>query len=160
VLATFGNLGVLERLAILVEGEGLLDDGVSIVVYSTVLVLVLEAESAGVAVGELHTRSDFLFDVGIGITAAMIGGVLVGAGVGYVASKFIAFADDNLTTIVVSVVLAYGVYIFLDVLDTSGVIGTLTVGIFLVSPRATEFSPTTHLTLKNVWKYWPSSRTP
>ena len=153
VLATFDNLGVPERLAILVEGESLLNDGVSIVVYSTVLAVILEAESAGVAVGELYTRGDFLLDVGIGIAVTLIGGVLVGAGAGYGASKLIAFADDDLTTVVVSLVLAYGVYIFLDVLGTSGVIGTLTAGIFLVSPRATEFSPTTHFTLANVWEY-------
>ncbi|KYH24213.1 K(+)/H(+) antiporter NhaP2 [Halalkalicoccus paucihalophilus] len=153
VLATFDNLGVPERLSILVEGESLLNDGVSIVVYSSVLGIILEAESAGVATGELLTRGDLLFDIGIGITVAIIGGALVGAGAGYVASKLIAFADDSLTSIVVSVVLAYGVYLFLDVLGTSGVIGTLTAGIFLVSPRVTEFSPTAHFTLENIWEY-------
>lgn len=154
VLATFDDIGAPERLAILVEGESLLNDGVSIVVYSSVLAIILEAESAGVALGEMYTHGRFLWDVGIGITVAVVGGALVGAVAGYIATELIAFADDSLTTIVVSMGLAYGVYVFLDVLGSSGVIGTLTAGIFLASPSgATELPPTSHFTLENVWEY-------
>ncbi|WP_266082001.1 cation:proton antiporter [Haladaptatus caseinilyticus] len=154
VLAVFENLGVPERLNILVEGESLLNDGVSIVVYSSILAVIIEAESQDLATQEFVIPSAFLFDVGVGILVALVGGALVGAAVGYLSYELIAFVDDSQTAVVVTLVAAYGVYLFLDVLGTSGVIGTLTAGIFLAS-RAdrTDISPETHFSVEAIWEY-------
>ncbi|KTG13388.1 sodium:proton antiporter [Haloferax profundi] len=154
VLAVFEDLGVPERLNILVEGESLLNDGVSIVVYSSVLAVLVEAETRGVEVADFVTVSAFFADVGIGIVVALVGGALVGGAVGYVAYELIARVDDELTAVVISVLVAYGVYIFLDMLGSSGVIGTLTAGVFLASRVGkTDISPETNFTVEAIWGY-------
>jgi CPA1 family monovalent cation:H+ antiporter len=154
VLAIFEDLGVPERLNILVEGESLLNDGVSIVVYSAVLAVLVEAESQGVAVADFLSPSAFLADVGVGILVALVGGALVGGVVGYLAYELVSRVDDGMTAVILSFLVAYGVYILLDLLGSSGVIGTLTAGVFLASRQSsTAVSPGTHDTVSAIWAY-------
>jgi CPA1 family monovalent cation:H+ antiporter len=154
ILAIFEELGVPERLTILVEGESLLNDGVSVVVYSVVLGVLVEAESQGAAVGDVVSPVGFLTDLGVGIFVALVGGALVGGAVGYLAYELVSHVDDGLTAVLVSVLVAYGVYLLLDLLGSSGVVGTLTAGVFLASREGrTEISPETHATVSAIWDY-------
>ncbi|WP_148416588.1 sodium:proton antiporter [Haloferax sp. KTX1] len=154
VLAIFEDLGVPERLNILVEGESLLNDGVSIVVYSSVLAVFVEARSRGLTVREFTTIGAFITDVGLGIVVALVGGALVGAAAGYVGYALVSRADDELIAVVLSFLVAYGVFIFLDILGSSGVIGTLTAGVVLASRLSrTAVSPETSYTVGAVWEY-------
>ncbi|MFC7203058.1 cation:proton antiporter [Haloferax namakaokahaiae] len=154
VLAIFENLGVPERLNILVEGESLLNDGVSIVVYSTLLTVLIEAESSGATAAELVTVPEVVADIATGIGFALVGGLLVGGVVGYLAYRLIAYLNDKLSALVITVLVAYGVYLFLDLLGSSGVIGTLVAGVFL-APRTNtaEIPAETHLAVETIWEY-------
>ena len=152
VLAVFEELGVPEQLGIVVEGESLLNDGVSIVVYSVVLTAFLETESPSVPPSDLFTSREFLVTVGVGIVVAVVGGILVGAVAGYVAAELVAASDDEMTAVVVSLLLAYGVYVLLDALGTSGVIGTLAAGmVFASRANRTAMAPETHATVGTTW---------
>ncbi|WP_042662147.1 sodium:proton antiporter [Haloferax sp. ATB1] len=154
VLAIFEDLGVPERLNILVEGESLLNDGVSIVVYSSVLAVFVEARSRGLTVREFTTIGAFITDVGLGIVVALVGGALVGAAAGYVGYALVSRVDDELIAVVLSFLVAYGVFILLDILGSSGVIGTLTAGVVLASRLSrTAVSPETSYTVGAVWEY-------
>ncbi|WP_416841357.1 cation:proton antiporter [Haloferax sp. DFSO52] len=154
VLAVFEDLGVPERLNTLVEGESLLNDGVSIVVYSSILAVFIQAESTGVEVSNLVTPVELFADIGVGIFVALVGGALVGGAAGYGATQLISRVDDDLTAVVLSFIVAYGVYLFLDLLGSSGVIGTLTAGIFLGSdPSRAEISPETNFSVEAIWGY-------
>ena len=154
VLAIFEELGVPERLTILVEGESLLNDGVSIVVYSTVLAILVEAESRAIPVADFVSPAAFVIDLGVGILAAVVGGAVVGGAVGYLAYDLLSRVDDDLTAVLLSVLVAYGVYLALDLLGSSGVVGTLTAGVFLASREGRDdVSPETHATVSAVWGY-------
>ncbi|WP_410767354.1 cation:proton antiporter [Haloferax sp. DFSO60] len=154
VLAIFKNLGVPERLNILVEGESLLNDGVSIVVYSSILAVLVEAEAQGVTTENLLTIREFSAEIATGILFALVGGALVGGVVGYLAYRLIAYLNDKLTAIVITVIVAYGVYLALDLLGSSGVIGTLVAGLFLAPrARASEVPAETHLAVETIWEY-------
>ncbi|MFC7095741.1 cation:proton antiporter [Halobaculum marinum] len=154
VLATFDDLGVPERLKILVEGESLLNDGVSIVVYSTVLAVFIEAEARSMAVADLVTPGALLADIAVGIVVAVAGGAAVGGVVGYLAYELIARVDDDLTAVVITLIVAYGVYLLLDVAGSSGVIGTLTAGLFMAArPSRGAISRSTQFSVGVVWGY-------
>ena len=141
VLAVFEDLGVPERLNILVEGESLLNDGVSIVVYSSILAVIIEAEPQDLAAQGFVISSAFLVDVGIGILVAFVGGALVGAAAGVHRIRTYRLRGRQQDSGSRHLVAAYGVYLFLDVLGTSGVIGTLTAGIFLDPVPTEQTSP-------------------
>ncbi|MHB9288199.1 cation:proton antiporter [Halobacteriales archaeon Cl-PHB] len=152
VLAIFDDLGVPDRLSTLVEGESLLNDGVAIVVYSTVLAVIVEAPTETEPLRDQMALANFFFDVGSGIVVAIVGGALAGAVVGYLALELVAFADDRLTAIVISVLAAYGVYVALDLLGASGVIGTLTAGIFLAGREdRPDLTSETRFSIEYTW---------
>ncbi|MFC7068695.1 cation:proton antiporter [Halobaculum lipolyticum] len=154
ILAVFDDLGVPERLTVLVEGESLLNDGVSIVVYAAVLGVVVEADERAVAVTDLVSPAGFLADVGVGILVALVGGAAVGAAAGSLASTLIARVDDRLTAVVVTLLVAYGVYLILDLLGSSGVIGTLTAGLVLASGHGgADISRETRYSIDVIWSY-------
>ncbi|WP_411966049.1 cation:proton antiporter [Haloferax sp. YSMS24] len=154
VLAVFEDLGVPERLNTLVEGESLLNDGVSIVVYSSVLAVVVQAESSGAEVTDLVSPGALLADIGVGIFVALVGGVVAGGAAGYAAYELISRIDDELTAVVLSFIVAYGVYLSLDLFGSSGVIGTLTAGIVLAGrPGPTDISPATSFSVESIWGY-------
>src|SRR4051794_12643744 len=97
VLATFRQLGVERRLAVLLEGESLLNDGVALILLVTLV----------------HTV-DHGFDPlrGVGLlTASMVGGVGIGIALGWLAHLLIAQIDDHLAEMTVSVLVAYGAFL-------------------------------------------------
>ncbi|WP_336000240.1 cation:proton antiporter [Halorientalis halophila] len=151
VVAIFEELDVPDRLAVLVEGESLLNDGVAIVVYATVLG-VLEAGPLGVDPVRFHGPVELALDVGAGITVAFVGGVLVGGAAGALAAVVVAFADDRPTAVIVSVLTAYGVYLLLYQFGTSGVIGTLAAGFVLgAEDGPADIAPEIHFSIGFAW---------
>jgi CPA1 family monovalent cation:H+ antiporter len=111
VLATFRALGVDRRLAVLLEGESLLNDGVALVL----LVALVDAVDGG-----------FRFGSAVGtFLLAVTGGAALGLALGWVGHRLVARADDHLTEMTVSVALAYGAFLAADALHLSGVLATI-----------------------------------
>jgi monovalent cation:H+ antiporter, CPA1 family len=141
VLAIFKQLGAPHELAVLIEGESLLNDGTA-VVLSRILLGVVLAGSFSIASGVMQ------FAVVVG------GGLLVGLLTGTLVSRLTARIDDHLIEITLTTILAYGTFMAAEALGVSGVIAVVTAGLVLSNTGARYgMSPTTRLALLTFWEY-------
>ncbi|MDS0283222.1 cation:proton antiporter [Haloarcula onubensis] len=153
VLPLFEELGAPERLSILVDGESMLNDGVGVVLYTSFIDVVLREQALGEPTGFGPQPVAFLATLATDIAVAMGGGILVGAVSGYVVYRVIAAFDDELTTVILSFVLAYGAFLIGETLATSGVVAVVSAGLFIAERR--EDSPLgadTRLTFRVTWQ--------
>jgi CPA1 family monovalent cation:H+ antiporter len=141
VVALFKSLGAPKRLAVLVEGESLLNDGTAVVLYTLILGLVSGRElSAGAAV------LDFVKVVGMGM--------LIGTAIGFAVSKVIQRVDDPMIEITLTTIAAYGSFVAAEQLHFSGVIATVVAGMLCGNYAArTGMSPSTRIAVESFWEY-------
>jgi CPA1 family monovalent cation:H+ antiporter len=119
VTATFRELGVPNRLLVLVEGESLLNDGIAIVLFEILLLAALGTEEVGVATG----LADFLY--------VFLGGAALGAALG-LATAELAARLGRLPSTALTIAVAYGAFALADgILGFSGVMATVTAGLVL-----------------------------
>ena len=142
VIALFRELGVEKRLALLVEGESLFNDGIAIVAFSFLVGFSLGTDDVGIPI--LIAR--FLAFVGIGVVV----GSLIGFGVSYLTQPFdLPLVEQSLT-----LVSAYGTYIIVEELGGSGVIGVVTMGlIFGNFGSQIGMQPSTRLAVTQFWNF-------
>lgn len=141
VVALFKSVGAPKRLAILVEGESLLNDGTAVVFFSLVLAVVGGRELSWAA-----AALDFLTVVGVGGA--------VGAAISYGAAKVIQRVDDAMVEITLTTVAAYGSFTLAEQLHASGVIATVVAGMVCGNYAAqTGMSATTRLAVESFWEY-------
>lgn len=141
VTALFKSVGAPKRLAVLVEGESLLNDGTSAVFFSLVL---------GFATGETTTIAaaslGFLRVVGVGI--------LIGAAIGYAISFIIHKVDDPMIEITLTTIAAYGSFVAAESFHFSGVMATVTAGMLGGNYAArTGMSASTRVAVTSFWEY-------
>ena len=140
VVSLFRKLGVPKRLAVLVEGESLFNDGTAIVVFNLMLATALTGHFD--LIGSLL---DFI--------RVAIGGILVGLALGWVIARLIERVDDYLIETTLTTVLAFGAYLAAERLHVSGVLAVVAAGLINgnIGPRG--MSPTTRIVLFNFWEY-------
>ncbi|MFB6159603.1 MAG: cation:proton antiporter, partial [Haloferacaceae archaeon] len=97
VLALFEELGAPSRLSVLVEGESLINDGVGVVVFSTLLVPVRNGASVEVLLS-LSELGAFVLEVGV----VSAGGLVVGLAAGYGVYRVMVNLDEHMTEIVLT----------------------------------------------------------
>jgi len=132
VIATFRRLHVPPRLATLVEGESLANDGTALVLFAATVATI----SGGSSVAETAER----------MVAAVVSSVGIGLAAGWLASRLLAFVDDHPIEVTISIAAAYGTYLVADGLEQSGIIATVVAGLVIgtygrehgLSPRALE----------------------
>ncbi|MGE5602757.1 MAG: Na+/H+ antiporter, partial [Nitrososphaerales archaeon] len=140
VVALFRALGAPPRLAVLVEGESLLNDSTAIVVYNIVVVAALTGSFSPV-------------QGAIEFVKVAIGGLAVGLLLGWLVAQLIARIDDYLIETTLTTVLAFGAYLIAERLHFSGVLAVVAAGIVNgnIGPRG--MSPTSRIVLFNFWEY-------
>ncbi|MFC6826171.1 Na+/H+ antiporter [Halopelagius fulvigenes] len=149
VLALFDDVGAPERLSTLVEGESLINDGVGVVIFSSLLGLV----TSGVDSDALFDPST-LGEVVLDFAVSSAGGVLVGLAAGYAVYRVMVNLDEHMTEIVLTAILAYGSFLLAEhYLHVSGVIATVVAGLF-IGNRGAEYamSPQTKISIFNTWE--------
>ena len=142
IVALFRQLGASKRLTALMEGEGLFNDGASIVSFSVLVELATETNNLQVST----TLVNFLAVTGLGIG---VGGII-----GFAISLFtqrlnLPWVEQSLT-----LVGAYGSYLLIEELGGSGVIGVVTVGLILGNfGSRIGMEPHTRLVVTEFWEF-------
>ena len=148
VLSLFEEFDVAERLAVTIEGESLLNDGVAIVIFSSILATI----QVGQAVTDLATVSGIAgFAVDIAIVGG--GGLILGAVVGYAAHQLVQRLDDTMAILLTSIVVAYGSFLVAEhYLHLSGVLATVGAGLAMGAHEETHARMSDpEATVQEVW---------
>ncbi len=141
VVGLFKSLGAPKRLAVLVEGESLLNDGTAVVLFTIIIAMAGGAELtfAGAAL-------QFAKVVGLG--------ALIGLGFGFAASQVIHRVDDPMIEITVTTIAAYGSFAVAEQFHYSGVIATVIAGMLCGNFAArTGMTPSTRIAVVSFWEY-------
>jgi CPA1 family monovalent cation:H+ antiporter len=142
VIALFRSIGVPKRLEVLLEGESLLNDGTSIVLFGLVISIAITGNEFNFFASVL----DFVRIAGGGIVIGLILGTLV--------SQVISRIDDYLIEITLTTVLAYGSFLIAEeAFHVSGVLAVVGAGLTAGNIGPAGMSPTTRIVLFNFWEY-------
>lgn len=149
VLGLFRQLKVNTRLATIIEGESLFNDGIAGALYQTFLALILLSLQGNPTTGIAAWVSGFsTFAVEAG------GGIALGLICGFLLSRFVGFIDDPLIETTITLIAAYGVYLLADTLHLSGIIALLVATLIFGSyGRRIGMSEQTKVAVDNFLEY-------
>jgi Na+/H+ antiporter len=126
--SVFKRLDVPERLATIVEGEGLTNDGTALVLY---------AGAVGAAtVGAMRPGP-----LAVTLLVAPAGGAALGLAVGWVAVQIRRRIDQPLLEITISLATPYLTYVLAEAAHLSGVLATVAAGVYVGSHLSAIFAP-------------------
>ncbi len=140
VLAIFGEVGAPRRLATIVDGESLFNDGTALVLVSTILVVIRSGT----------------FDAAVTLESfavAVVGSLALGTAVAVLGGAVLRRIDDALLETTITLILAYGGYLLADRLGVSGPLETVTAGLVLGARGRQVMSPTTRLQAQATWQF-------
>lgn len=144
VISIFKSVGVNKKLATVIEGESLFNDGLAVVLFNISAFYLLTYLDLGV-IGIGYGLWEFIKVISLGL---IIGGVL-----GYGFSKLTSFFDDYPLEIFFSIILFYGSFILAEAVHASGVIAVVVAALIFGNYGARiGMSPTTKLNINNFWE--------
>ena len=141
VTAVFRDLEAPPRLAALIEGESLLNDGTGVVLF-----LLVVGYFTGARSGPVIVAGEFALIAG--------GGIVTGLVVGYVIANVIQRLDEPMIEIALTTIAAYGSFVLAESLHVSGVLGTVTAGVMCGwHGRDHGMSPESEKATETFWQY-------
>ena len=153
VLALFKEVGAPKRLYQIVEGESLINDGVAVVIFAIVVAVIGLPSSHGPATALNGIQEIIAFSC-VTFVKTALGGILVGAGIGGLASVMTRQVDDHLIEITLTTLVAWGSFLIAEELHVSGVLSTVTAGILMGSfGKYFGMSASTRVAVQDFWQY-------
>lgn len=139
VLLAFRAVRVPPRLAAIVEGESLFNDGTALVLVATTSALAVGATSEPAEVG----RALFI---------AIVGGLAVGALLAAIGAAVLRATPDHLTTILATVVLCFAGSLGAEAIHASGVIAVVVIGLAVGPTVRRSLPPSRMPALAGFWE--------
>ena len=139
VLLAFRSARVPHRLAAIMEGESLFNDGTALVLVTLTATIVMS--------GDFHATNSVR-----ALFVAIIGGLGVGAVVSIAADRVLRSVPDHLTTVLVSIVFVFGAALSAERLHASPVIAVVVVGLVVGESSRRNLAPGSILALQSFWE--------
>lgn len=141
VVARLREIGVPERLSVLLEGESLFNDATAIVLFGLFLSLALSLENTVTTSGVIVEFMKIFF-----------GGLATGLATGLTACLVNNGIKNNLMTGVLTLIVAYGSYLLAEELfEVSGVMSTLAAAIVMSVMTGKVSGEDTHVNNEYLW---------
>ncbi|HYX48759.1 MAG TPA: sodium:proton antiporter [Ktedonobacteraceae bacterium] len=154
VIALFEQLGVPDRLRILVEGESIFNDGTGGAAYELVLAVLLPLLGLAEVSGEPSFQNASALLIIAEVLWLIFGGFLLGLGIGWLISHLLRRIDDRLVVITITIAVAYGMYLLGTALSTSGLLAVVGAALVMGSyGRKHAMSPRTIEAADDVWEF-------
>ncbi len=134
------RLGIPQRLVTILEGESLVNDATGLVAYRFAVAAVVSGVFSP-------------FEAGVQFVVVSVGGIALGLVAGWSLSYVYRWLDNPPLEITVTLVTPFAVYLLgQEVLQVSGVLATVTTGLYLTWRAPTFFSSGTRLQMYAVWE--------
>ena len=140
VIAAFRTVPVPPRLATIVEGESLFNDGTALVLLGILTTI--------------HLQGSFTAWEGMQqVVIAFVGGGALGLGLGYLCVGLFQQLDDALSNILLTVAVSLGTFQIGQALGVSSAIAVVIAGLVIGELGFRQTSASTKVTLLNFWEY-------
>jgi CPA1 family monovalent cation:H+ antiporter len=139
VLLAFRSVRVPHKLAAIMEGESLFNDGTALVLVSVCATVVLQGYAEPFAIGRM-------------LLVAIVAGVLLGAVGGTVGALVLRYAPDDLTAILASLVAVFATSLLTEHLHGSAVIAVVVAGVLVGHEMRQRLEPSRVLALQGFWE--------
>ena len=138
-IAVFNRVGVTDRVALLVEGESMVNDAASLVAYRVALTAVVAGTlSAG--------------DAAVDLVVAVAGGIAIGLAISWAGVQTFRRLDDAPLAILLSVLMAYVSFAVAEQVGASGVLAVVTGGLYLGWHSHEAFDAELRLNAQAFWR--------
>jgi Na+/H+ antiporter len=137
--AVLRRLGAPERLATILEGEALINDGTGLTVYKIAVAAVVSGS----------------FAVGAGVVRFVLvaaGGVAIGFAAGWLSVEIRRRIDDPAIEASISLLTAFLAYLPADRAGASGILAAVTAGLYVGRSAGSALSPTSRLQTLAFWE--------
>ena len=145
VLATFKKIGAPPKLATIIEGESLINDGMALVLFEIMLEIAKHGGFDGLSFMQI------MKDFGMNVS----GGVVVGIVFGFIFSKSLDYVKESKEIeISITLILAHFTFIVADyIFGVSGILATVAAGIVIGNYGEYKISPTVKDIMVHFWDY-------
>jgi CPA1 family monovalent cation:H+ antiporter len=139
VLLAFRSVRVPHKLAAIMEGESLFNDGTALVLVTVCATVVMQGYAVPSAIARM-------------LLVAIVAGLLLGAVGGTVGAFVLRFAPDDLTAILASLVAVFATSLLTEHLHGSAVIAVVVAGVLVGHEMRTHLEPSRVLALQGFWE--------
>jgi CPA1 family monovalent cation:H+ antiporter len=139
VLLAFRSVRVPHKLAAIMEGERLFNDGTALVLVAVCATVVMQGYAEPSAIARM-------------LLVAIVAGLLLGAVGGTVGAFVLRHAPDDLTAILASLVAVFATSLLTEHLHGSAVIAVVVAGVLVGHEMRTHLEPSRVLALQGFWE--------